>query len=104
MERGIVSKQPVTHQKHIPVRTCIVCRESSAKRALTRLVRTVDEGVQIDPTGKRNGRGAYLCSQPSCWQRALDSDVLAKALRTDLTEEDRLRSITQTARASCKIG
>lgn len=84
-----MSKQPVTHQKHIPVRTCIVCRESSAKRTLTRLVRTPDEGVQLDSTGKRNGRGAYLCSQASCWQRALDSDVLGKALRTELTEDDR---------------
>ena len=86
-----MSKQAVSHQKHIPQRTCVVCRETSAKRALVRLVRTADEGVQIDPTGKRNGRGAYLCTQQSCWQRALESDVLAKALRTELTEDDRQR-------------
>ncbi len=86
-----MSKQPVQHQKHIPQRTCVVCRETSAKRALIRLVRTVDEGVQIDLTGKRNGRGAYLCTQQSCWQRTLESDVLAKALRTELTEADRQR-------------
>jgi predicted RNA-binding protein YlxR (DUF448 family) len=86
-----MSKQPVIHQKHIPQRTCVVCRETSAKRTLTRLVRTADEGVQIDLTGKRNGRGAYLCDQVSCWQRAIESDVLAKALRTELTEADRQR-------------
>jgi len=86
-----MSKEPVTHQKHIPQRTCVVCRETSAKRALIRLVRTGDEGIQIDPTGKRNGRGAYLCSQQSCWQRAIESDVLAKALRTELTDSDRQR-------------
>lgn len=86
-----MSKQSVIHQKHTPQRTCVVCRETSAKRALTRLVRTVDEGIQLDPTGKRNGRGAYLCDQLSCWQRAIESDVLAKALRTELTEADRQR-------------
>ena len=77
--------------KHIPQRTCVVCRETSAKRTLTRIVRTVDEGVQIDPTGKRNGRGAYLCTQVSCWQQAVKSNVLDKALRTTLTVEDKQR-------------
>src|SRR5262249_29912745 len=78
-------------QKHIPLRTCVVCRETSAKRTLIRLVRTQDEGVQIDATGKRNGRGAYLCDKPDCWQRALTTDVLEKALRTTLTDQDRER-------------
>jgi predicted RNA-binding protein YlxR (DUF448 family) len=78
-------------RKHIPQRTCVVCRETSAKRTLTRIVRTADEGVQVDPTGKRNGRGAYLCGQPSCWQNAVESNVLEKALRTTLTTEDRQR-------------
>jgi predicted RNA-binding protein YlxR (DUF448 family) len=87
----VMSKQPNIRQKHIPQRTCVVCRETNAKRTLTRLVRTADEGIQIDPTGKRNGRGAYLCDQLSCWQRAIESDVLANALRTELTEGDRQR-------------
>jgi len=84
-----MSKLPA--QKHVPQRTCVVCRETNAKRTLTRIVRTADEGVQVDRTGKRNGRGAYLCEQPACWQRAVDSDVLEKALRTTLTPEDRQR-------------
>jgi predicted RNA-binding protein YlxR (DUF448 family) len=58
---------------------------------LTRLVRTPADGVQIDPSGKRNGRGAYVCDQPTCWDRALTTDVLDKALRTTLTEADRER-------------
>lgn len=70
---------------------CIVCRSTAEKRSLTRLVRTESEGVQVDLTGKRNGRGAYLCDQPTCWQRAADSDILEKALRTALTPEDRQR-------------
>jgi predicted RNA-binding protein YlxR (DUF448 family) len=77
--------------KHIPQRLCVVCRTTSAKRSLTRLVRTPDEGVQVDPSGKRNGRGAYLCANPTCWQKALAGDVLAKALRTSLSAQDRER-------------
>ena len=78
-------------RRHIPRRTCVVCRVTADKRSLTRLVRTPDAGVYVDPTGKRSGRGAYLCSQPSCWDRALETDVLEKALRTTLTDEDRER-------------
>lgn len=85
-----MAKQPV-RRRHIPQRTCVVCRTTGDKRSLTRLVRTPDEGVQVDPTGKRSGRGAYLCDQVSCWDRALASDVLERTLRTRLTEEDRER-------------
>lgn len=81
----------MSKQKHIPQRTCVVCRQTAAKRGLTRIVRTADEGVQVDPSGKRNGRGAYLCDQESCWKRAMETDVLAKALRTELTDADRQR-------------
>jgi predicted RNA-binding protein YlxR (DUF448 family) len=45
----------------------------------------------IDPSGKRNGRGAYLCDDRKCWERALSSDILNKALRTTLTDQDRER-------------
>jgi len=83
-------------RKHVPVRMCVVCREHGGKRALTRVVRTA-EGVVVDPTGKMNGRGAYLCDKASCWQRALTSDVLARALRATLTSQDRAR-LTEAAR------
>lgn len=77
-------------RRHVPQRTCVVCRTTSDKRTLTRLVRTAD-GVQVDPTGKLNGRGAYVCSQTACWDRVLETDVLEHALRTMLTDEDRAR-------------
>ncbi len=85
------SRKTPKRRKHIPQRTCVVCRTTAEKRALTRLVRTPDDGVHVDPTGKRSGRGAYLCDNPDCWDRALTSDVLAKALRTTLTDIDRDR-------------
>jgi len=75
-------------RRHTPQRTCVVCRTTADKRTLTRLVRTPDDGVQVDPTGKRNGRGAYLCDQRACWDRALDDGTLARALRTTLSQDD----------------
>jgi predicted RNA-binding protein YlxR (DUF448 family) len=83
-----VERQP--HTKHVPMRTCAVCHEKTNKRTLVRVVRT-DQGVQIDPTGKMNGRGAYLCDRMSCWERAVKTDILSKALRVSLTAEDRER-------------
>lgn len=71
-------------RKHVPIRTCIACRQTGAKRGLTRIVRDPDGGVAIDPTGKRNGRGAYLCERATCWDRALATPLLAKALNADI--------------------
>jgi len=81
---------PPVRSKHVPIRTCVVCRQKAGKRTLVRVVRT-ETGVQVDTSGKMNGRGAYLCEQPSCWERAVTTDVLSKALRTSLTDEDRDR-------------
>lgn len=76
--------------KHQPQRTCVVCRRKLDKRQLTRLVHTAD-GLFIDPSGKREGRGAYLCEQPACWRRAAESRVLDRAFRTSLTDAERAR-------------
>ncbi|NBU64535.1 MAG: YlxR family protein [Chloroflexia bacterium] len=80
----------VTRPKHIPQRICIVCRNVNPKRGLIRLVRTATGGVQIDGTGKQNGRGAYVCQQVSCWHTLVERNIVVSALRlTLLTEEDR---------------
>lgn len=76
-------------RKPTPQRMCVVCRQKWDKRALTRIVRTPEGGVVIDPTGKRNGRGAYLCTQAACWERAVHKQALDKALQTELTAEER---------------
>lgn len=78
-----------------PQRTCVACRESGDKRGLVRLVRAADGHVQHDPTGRLPGRGAYLCHQPECWERALGKgDALARALRAAITAEDRATLLT----------
>ncbi len=75
--------------RHVPQRTCVVCRRQVDKRHLTRVVRTADSGVLIDPTGKRNGRGTYLCDQPSCWERAIKhAAILNQALNAQVTEAE----------------
>jgi uncharacterized protein len=77
--------------RHVPQRTCIVCRQTSAKRQLVRVVRTPDGSVTVDPTGKLSGRGAYLCDSPACWHAALKNHgALARALKVDIIPEDHL--------------
>jgi predicted RNA-binding protein YlxR (DUF448 family) len=78
-----------TRPKHVPQRTCIACRQKDAKRSYVRLVRTPELRVEVDPTGKRNGRGAYLCPRRGCWQRALDSRAIDHALKVQLDEANR---------------
>ena len=73
--------------KHVPMRTCISCRQERGKRDLVRVVRTPDGGVKIDPTGKLAGRGAYLCRAKPCWEQTLAGSRLAAALKTTLTPE-----------------
>jgi predicted RNA-binding protein YlxR (DUF448 family) len=69
--------------KHVPVRTCVACRRTDAKRGLFRLVRDADGRVAVDPTGKQAGRGAYLCHDPACWEQALKRRGLERALRIE---------------------
>jgi uncharacterized protein len=87
-DREKVKRASKKHMKHIPQRTCVGCREVLAKRALMRVVRT-PEGIELDPSGKKNGRGAYVHDKRSCWESALKGS-LAHALKTELSEKDRL--------------
>ena len=84
-----MAKKTRKRRKHIPQRTCVGCRTVQDKRSLIRLVRT-PEGVLVDPSGKMAGRGAYLHDQRSCWEAAREGP-LARALKTELTPEDRER-------------
>lgn len=75
--------------RHIPQRTCIGCRATSAKRQFVRIVRTVEGRVEVDLTGKKAGRGAYVCRQKSCWDLALKRDQVGRALKTTVMADDR---------------
>lgn len=81
-------KKQSPRAKHMPQRTCIACRETAGKRGLLRVVRT-EQGVMIDPTGKKAGRGAYIHPTRRCIEIVLQSNRLNQALRTSITAEDR---------------
>ena len=75
--------------KKRPQRTCIVCRDKKDKRDLIRLV-LMESRLEVDMSGKMNGRGAYLCHNPNCWERAASTSILTQALRTEISEDDRM--------------
>lgn len=89
-----MARPPAKRTRRAPQRTCIACRTTGDKRALVRIVRTPEGRVRPDPTGKADGRGAYLCSNPECWQRATAKGLLATALKVTITNED-LRAISE---------
>ena len=66
--------------KHVPMRTCVACRENKPKREMVRVVRTTPQTVEVDRTGKKNGRGAYLCPAQECWNLAQKKRSLSYAL------------------------
>ncbi|MEP7135526.1 MAG: YlxR family protein [Chloroflexota bacterium] len=84
-----MSKKPVQRVKHVPQRTCVGCREVLPKRRMIRIVRTA-AGVQVDPTSKMAGRGAYLHDRRECWERGLKG-ALANALKATLTADERAK-------------
>ena len=86
---SIVSKNVQAKPRHVPIRTCVACRATGAKRGLIRIVRTPQGGVEVDLTGKAAGRGAYLCRRRQCWQDALRKEGLARALRVKMWDADR---------------
>ena len=75
--------------KHIPLRTCVACRKVKAKQELIRLVRTPDNSVEVDTSGKKAGRGAYLCRAQECWELGFKGGRLGHTLRTKLTQDNR---------------
>ena len=81
-------------QKKIPIRQCVACREHREKALLARVVRKPDGQVVYDGRGKVPGRGAYLCRNVACLERAVRSKALSRALEVEIPEEmfDTLRA------------
>ena len=73
--------------RKIPMRMCVGCREMKEKRELIRIVRTPEGETLIDPTGKKSGRGAYVCRSPECLKRAIKQKQLERQLQVSLTDE-----------------
>ena len=73
--------------KRTPLRACIVCKEQREKNELMRVVRTPEGEIVFDKTGKKNGRGAYLCDKPDCVTKCLKKRLLNKVFHTEVSEE-----------------
>jgi len=79
----------VSIRKHTPQRTCASCRTVKAKQELIRFVCVADGSVAVDSSGRKAGRGAYLCRSQGCWEVGLKGSQLGYVLRTTLTQGNR---------------
>lgn len=82
-------------KKRIPLRMCSGCMEHKPKKDLVRVVRTPEGELLLDPTGKRNGRGAYLCPNPECLKKARKARRFERALECPIPEEVYERLLAQ---------
>ncbi len=73
--------------RKIPMRMCLGCQQMRPKKELLRMVKTPEGIVELDPTGKKNGRGAYLCPQVDCLRSASKGHRLQKAFGADVSPE-----------------
>ena len=73
--------------RKIPQRQCVGCREMKDKRVLLRIVRTPEGEILLDSTGKKSGRGAYVCPNPECLKKARRSKALERAFDTAIPPE-----------------
>lgn len=74
--------------RRVPERTCVGCRQTAGKRTMLRIVRAPEGHLRVDPTGKANGRGAYLHEARECWEKALKGGRMERALRMTPAPED----------------
>ncbi len=79
--------------KNIPLRKCLGCDEMLGKKGMLRVVKTKDGDISIDETGKKNGRGAYICRDMECFLKAQKKHSLERSLKCSISEEiyERLR-------------
>ena len=76
-----------TKPRKIPQRQCVGCRTMKDKRELIRVVKSPEGGISLDATGKKPGRGAYVCPNSECLKRARKSRALERAFETALPPE-----------------
>ncbi|MGN0464730.1 MAG: RNase P modulator RnpM [Lachnospiraceae bacterium] len=74
-------------KKKIPLRQCVGCREMMPKKQLIRVIKTKEEQVELDTTGKKNGRGAYVCFSLECFNKAVKNKGFERSLKIKIPEE-----------------
>ncbi len=76
----------MSRQRHLPTRTCVVCRDRRQKSELLRIVRTPEGQVVFDSTGRMDGRGAYVCADADHWGDGVSRGKLNHALKIEIHE------------------
>lgn len=74
-------------QKKIPLRMCLGCQEMKAKKELIRIVKDKENNVSVDFTGKKAGRGAYICKSTVCFEKARKGKRLERAFESQISED-----------------
>lgn len=88
--RVAIQRYEYTMKKHVPQRMCVACRQTCMQHNLIRLICTTESRIEIDLKYRYQGRGAYLCRNLSCWEKAMKRQSLERALRLNaLHTEDR---------------
>lgn len=73
--------------KKVPLRKCIGCGEMKSKKELIRVIKTPEDEIVIDKTGKKNGRGAYICDSFECFSKAVKTKALERSLKVAIPKE-----------------
>lgn len=73
--------------KKIPQRKCVVCGQIKDKNDLLRIVKNKEEGIIVDESGRKNGRGAYICKTKECLEKAKKTNKLAKVFKTEVNND-----------------
>lgn len=79
--------QTTMANKKIPMRQCVGCNEMKTKREMIRVIKTAEEEIVLDATGKKNGRGAYICPNSECLEKARKSRGLERSLKMAIPKE-----------------
>ena len=91
-------------RRHIPIRTCVACRETDEKRDLLRVVRQPDGSLAYDPKGKLSGRGAYVCARVECIALAQKQKKLERSLKVGSVPEELFDVLRVRAEESSESG
>lgn len=77
----------MSNNKKIPMRKCVGCQEMKSKKEMMRVLKTSEDTFELDATGKKNGRGAYLCFSKECFEKAVKNKGLERSFKQAIAKE-----------------
>ncbi|MCI5899358.1 MAG: YlxR family protein [Firmicutes bacterium] len=77
----------MSQMKKIPMRKCVGCQEMKGKKEMIRILKTEQEGIILDATGRKNGRGAYICRSGECLEKAIKNRGVERSLKMSIPQE-----------------